>query len=187
MYLTAWAITRGNEALEFFSASMAPELNPVDGWGTPDTTATASNSGSTTPQSKRARVEDSNDFGLLCAALADTAKTSPSKREYYTQKVKSLRLQNETAAVRGSLELERERVNVEREQLSLKRSELETTGLKASTVEQCMTSAVNLWKNVKALQDMGADEETMKTAKSLARKAVARANMLDSGIEGADS
>jgi hypothetical protein len=101
--------------------------------------------------------------------------------------VKSLRLQNETAAVRGSLELERERVNVEREQLSLKRSELETTGLKASTVEQCMTSAVNLWKNVKALQDMGADEETMKTAKSLARKAVARANMLDSGIEGADS
>jgi hypothetical protein len=32
LYLTAWAITRGNKALEFFSASMAPELNPVDGW-----------------------------------------------------------------------------------------------------------------------------------------------------------
>jgi hypothetical protein len=50
-----------------------------------------------------------------------------------------------------------------------------------------MTSAVNLWKNIKALHDMGTNEQTMKTAKSLARNALLRANMLDSGIQGADS
>jgi hypothetical protein len=70
--------------------------------------------------------------------------------------------------VRGALELERGRLDIEPEQLALKRSKIETAGLEVSTVKKCMTSAVSLWKNVKALEEMGADEETITAAKALA-------------------
>ncbi len=42
-----------------------------------------------------------------------------------------------------------------------------------------MTSAVSLWKNVKSLEEMGADEDTIAAAKGLARNAILRATTLD--------
>jgi hypothetical protein len=53
MYLTAWAITRGNEVLEFFLALLAPDLNPVDGWARPDMPATVAQSVTTSVMGKR--------------------------------------------------------------------------------------------------------------------------------------
>jgi hypothetical protein len=38
-----------------------------------------------------------------------------------------------------------------------------------------MTSAVGLWKHVKELQDMGADEATIAAVNGLARNAISRA------------
>jgi hypothetical protein len=186
MYLTAWAITRGNEALEFFLAAMAPDQNPVDGWARPDTPATVTQSVTTSATGKRGRGDNYDNFGLLCSAISSATPASPSKKEYYQEKANLLRHQNATAAARGALELERGRLDIEREQLALKRSKIETTGLEVSTVEKCMTSAVSLWKNVKALEEMGADEETITAAKALARNAISRASTLDRR-EGASS
>jgi hypothetical protein len=86
MYLTAWVITRGDKALEFFSALMAQNLNPLDGWGSPDTPVAHSVATTPTPSSKRGRGEEPDDFGLPCSALKDTSQTYPSKRDYYTEK-----------------------------------------------------------------------------------------------------
>jgi hypothetical protein len=43
-----------------------------------------------------------------------------------------------------------------------------------------------LWKNVKALEEMGADEETITAAKALAWNVISRASTLNR-IEGASS
>jgi hypothetical protein len=43
-----------------------------------------------------------------------------------------------------------------------------------------MTSAVGLWKHMKELHGMGADEATIAAAKGLAHNATSRASMLDS-------
>jgi hypothetical protein len=43
-----------------------------------------------------------------------------------------------------------------------------------------MTSALGLWKDVKELQNMGADEVTIAAAKGLAGNAISRAGMLNS-------
>jgi hypothetical protein len=78
------------------------------------------------------------------------------------------------------------RLDIEREQLALKRSKIETAGFEVSMVEKCMTSAVSLWNNVKALEEMGANEETITAAKALAQNVISRASMLNR-IEGASS
>jgi hypothetical protein len=170
--------------LEFFSALMAPDLNPGYGWGRPDTPATVTQSVTTSGMGKRGRADNNDNCGLLCTAISSATPASPSKKEYYTEKANLLPHQNATAAARGALELERGRLDIEREQLAMKRSKIETTGLEVSTVNKCMTSAVSLWENMKALEEMGANEETITAAKALAQNVNSRASML---IEGASS
>jgi hypothetical protein len=58
--------------------------------------------------------------------------------------------------------------DIEREQLALKHSKIELAGLEVSRVKKCMTSAVSFLKKVKALEKMGANEESITAAKALA-------------------
>jgi hypothetical protein len=67
---------------------MAQNVNPTDGWGSPDTPA-AHNVARTPNSKRRGRGEEPDDFDLLCSALKETQHDHLLfKTEYYTEKVK---------------------------------------------------------------------------------------------------